>query len=404
MTRRLYYEDAYMREFTAQVVSCRQTESGYAVVLDQTAFYPEGGGQPCDFGTLEAVNLSGEKAGFAEKGRTVSVTDVQDEGQEVWHLCSAPLEAGTFVRGQIDWARRLTHMREHSGEHIISGIICKTHGYSNIGFHMGKEYVTIDFSGILTEEEIAGAERAANEKVLENVEILAQYPDAETLKSLDYRSKKELDGAIRIVTVPGADVCACCGTHVRCTGEIGPIKVIGSEHYKSGIRLTVLIGSKALADYAQKSETMKKISALLSIKPEFAAEAVEKLLENMNTVKLAYGALKMQLLEQKVDAIAAGEQRAVLFEQGLTPVDVRKLADRLQEKAAFAAVFCGDDTEGYKYVICSQTTDVAAFGKAFNRALNGRGGGRNPMIQGSVAASREEIEGFLRNIPNGTDK
>ena len=309
MTKRFYYEDAYRREFTAQVISCRPADGGYEVILDQTAFYPEGGGQPCDLGTLEAAEqdsdagqseyadaaertgLTGNPAGAA--GSTVSVLDVQESGEEVLHLCSAPLEAGTLVRGQIDWQRRLTHMREHSGEHIISGIICKTHHYSNIGFHMGKDCVTIDFSGYLTEEEIAAAERAANEKVLENVEILAEYPDAGTLQKLDYRSKKELDGAIRIVTVPGADVCACCGTHVRYTGEIGPIKVIGSEHYKNGIRLTLLIGEKALADYTQKSENVRKISTLLSVKPEHTAEAVEKLQESMSQLKLAYGALKL---------------------------------------------------------------------------------------------------------------
>lgn len=356
MTKRLYYEDAYLTEFEAEVVSCRETEGGCIVVLDQTVFYPEGGGQPCDLGILHVLDR--EKSGSAEKSDAglsegseeelseVRVLDVQEGGGEVLHFCSEPLVAGTRVRGRIDRARRLTHMREHSGEHIISGIICKTHGYSNIGFHMGKDFVTIDFSGILTEEDIAAAERAANEKVLEDVEILAEYPDAEALKALDYRSKKELDGAIRIVTVPGADCCACCGTHVKRTGEIGPIKVIGSEHYKSGIRLNILIGQKALADYAQKSENSRKISTLLSVKPENTAEGVEKLLEAMNALKLEYGALKMQLLEQKVEAIPAGEKSAVLFEKGLTPVDVRRLADRLQEKAEFAAVFCGDDQEG----------------------------------------------------------
>lgn len=379
MTQRLYDEDAYQKEFEAKVLRCTPLENGYEIILDRTAFYPEGGGQPCDQGTLGGV----------------PVLDVQEGVQEVLHICNGPLEPGSRVYGRIDWTRRLTHMREHSGEHIISGIICRTHGYSNIGFHMGKDFVTIDFSGLLTEEEIERAERAANEKVLENVEILAEYPDAETLKMLDYRSKKELDGAIRIVTVPGADVCACCGTHVKRTGEIGPIRVIGSEHYKSGIRLNILIGEKALADYTQRFENVRKISTLLSVKPENTAEAVEKLQDGMNALRLEYGALKMQLLEQKVGAIPAGEKSVVLFEQGLTPVDVRRLADRLMEKTDFAAVFCGDDGKGYQYVICSRNMDMAAFGKEFNRTLHGRGGGKNPMIQGAVQAERKEIETFL---------
>lgn len=391
MTRRLYYEDAYRKEFEAQVISCRKTEGGYEVILDQTAFYPEGGGQPCDLGILVCDARQEEGA-----DGQAAVLDVQDGGGDVRHLCDRPFQDGARVRGKIDWERRLTHMREHSGEHIISGIICKSHGYSNIGFHMGKDFVTIDFNGMLTEDEIAAAQKAANAKVLENVEILAEYPEEETLRTMDYRSKKELEGAIRIVTVPGADCCACCGTHVKRTGEIGPIKVISTEHYKSGIRLNILIGEKTLADYAQKFENTKKISTLLSVKPENTAEAVDKLLESFNSLKLEYGALKMQMLEQKVEAIEAGKRSVVLFEQGLSPVDVRKLTDRLQEKAGFAAVFCGDDAEGYKYVVISKDEDVAALGKELNRVLSGRGGGRNPMIQGSVAASRSEIEVFLK--------
>ena len=387
-----------MKEFEAAVVSCREAENGgYVVVLDQTAFYPEGGGQPCDLGILEAENA-------------VHVTDVQEGGEgqesdrEVLHFCDGPLEPGTRVRGAIDWQRRITHMRDHSGEHIISGIICKTYGCSNVGFHMGKDAVTIDFSKLLTPEEICRAEKAANLKIMENVEILAQYPSEEELKALDYRSKKELTGDIRIVTVPGADCCACCGTHVKYTGEIGPVKVIGSEHFKNGVRLQILIGEKALVDYAQKSENVQKISTLLSVKNENTAEAVDKLLESMNVLRMELGALKMQLLEQKVEAVAAGAQKVVLFEQGLSTVDVRRLADKLQEKAAFSAVFNGDDSEGYKYVIISKGMDVAAFGKDFNRALNGRGGGRNPMIQGSVAAGRSEIEAYLESVDSLLDE
>lgn len=384
-TRRLYYEDAYQKDFEAVVVRCEKTEGNYSVVLDCTAFYPEGGGQPCDKGILQTL----------QDGQTVSVLDVWEKDREVWHLCDGKLKTGARVRGNIDWERRIGHMREHSGEHILSGIICQTHGYRNIGFHMGKDFVTVDFSGMLTQEQIDAAERAANEKVLENVEIAAAYPDAGTLKKLDYRSKKELDGAVRIVTVPGADCCACCGTHVRRTGEVGPIKVIGSEHYKEGIRLHVLIGKKALADYAEKSVNCGKISALLSVKPEHAAKGVEKLLESMNTLRLEYGALKMQLLEQKVEAVCAGERTAVLFEKGLSSADVRRLADGLHRKAGFAAVFCGDDREGYQYVMISAERDMAGFGKAFNHALQGRGGGRNPMIQGFTVASRASIEAYL---------
>lgn len=388
MTRRLYYEDAYLTEFEAVVTECRQSDGGWEVFLDQTAFYPEGGGQPCDFGMLGDV----------------SVVDVQEKDGAVCHLCSAPLEAGVRVHGRIDRNRRLAHMREHSGEHIISGIICKKHGCSNVGFHMGKDFVTIDFSCLLTEEDIAEAERLANEKVLENVEIIAEYPDEQTLRSLDYRSKKELTGAIRIVTVPGADVCACCGTHVARTGEIGPVKVISAERFKGGSRLAIVIGKKALDDYRIRFENVQKISALLSAKPEDVAEAVEKQLQAANALKLELGALKMRMLEEKADAIEEGSPFCVMFEQGLSPVDVRKLSDKLSEKTDFAAVFCGDDKAGYQYVICARNMDVALFGKELNGALQGRGGGKNPMIQGFLGAKKEEILQFLQEKELWTDE
>ena len=215
------------------------------------------------------------------------------------------------------------------------------------------------------------------------------------MSSLDYRSKKALEGEVRIVTIPGADVCACCGTHVRSTGEIGPVSVTGMEHFKNGVRLTILIGEKALADYARKAENIKQISTLLSAKPEQTGDAVDRLLAAYNQLKTEYTGLRLELLDQKVNAIPEGIPSAVLFEQGLSPMEVRKLADKLQSKAAFSAVFCGNDTEGYKYVICAKEMDITAFGKAFNAALSGRGGGKPPMIQGSVAASRKDVEQYL---------
>ena len=264
-TKRLYDENSYIREFDARVLSCEEGKNGYEVVLDESAFFPEGGGQPADQGFLEDA----------------LVTDVRDKKDYVLHICSQSLEPGSLVHGRIDWERRFLHMQQHSGEHIFSGIVHRLHGYDNIGFHMGKDFVTVDFSGLLTEEEIAEAERQANTVVLANERILAEYPCARELETLEYRSKKEIDGAVRIVTVPGADVCACCGTHVKRTGEIGPIKVTSSEHYKTGIRLTLEIGWRALEDYEKKHRNVKAISALLSVKPEETAAAVQKQQELM---------------------------------------------------------------------------------------------------------------------------
>ncbi|MBR2948965.1 MAG: alanyl-tRNA editing protein [Lachnospiraceae bacterium] len=389
MTTRLYYQDAYLKEFDATVTACLADGDGYLISLDRTAFYPEGGGQPCDCGVL------------IYEENTVAVTDTQEaDGTqfphgEIVHFCRQPIPAGTSVHGKLDWQRRITNMREHSGEHIISGIICSSYQVNNVGFHMGKDAVTIDFDGMLSPEQIFAAQQKANLKIMENVPVLAEYPDPQTLSSLYYRSKKELEGDVRIITIPGADVCACCGTHVRTTGEVGPICVTGTEHFKSGVRLTLLIGEKALADYAQKTENIRKISTLLSARPELTADAVDRLQNAYTQLKTEYTGLRLELLDQKVEAIPAGTPGAVLFEQELSPMELRKLADKLQAKTDFAAVFSGNDTEGYKYVICAAKMDIAAFGKAFNAALNGRGGGRPPMIQGSLLCTRSQIEKYL---------
>lgn len=379
MTKRLYYEDAYCREFDARVTGCREGKRGWEVTLDQTAFYPEGGGQPADEGTM------GE----------AKVLDVKEGGEEVIHLCDRPLEPGSTVHGTLDWDRRFRFMQQHSGEHIFSGIVHRIFGYDNIGFHMGKDCVTVDFSGMLSEEDIAQVERAANEAVLADLEILEDYPSREELGGLDYRSKKELEGQVRIITIPGSDVCACCGTHVKRTGQIGPIKAVASEHYKTGIRISLQIGWKALEDYEEKHRNIKEISALLSAPPQETAEAVRKLQEQLQELKAANVALKQKQLDRLVGEVPEGTGRVIRFVEDLNPVEVRMLADRLAQKADFAAVFSGNDGEGYKYVMCSASMDVAALGKKFNEALNGRGGGRNPMVQGSVMAERAKIEEFL---------
>lgn len=378
-TKRLYDENSYIKEFEARVLSCEEGKNGYEVVLDETAFFLEGGGQPADQGFLNDVR----------------VTDVRDKKDYVLHICTQYLEPGSLVHGRIDWERRFLHMQQHSGEHIFSGLVHRLHGYDNIGFHMGKDFVTVDFSGLLTEEEIAEAQRQANAVVLADERILAEYPSAEALQTLEYRSKKEIDGAVRIVTVPGADVCACCGTHVKRTGEIGPIKVTSSEHYKAGIRLTLEIGWRALEDYEEKHRNVKAISALLSVKPEETAAAVEKQLDLMQELRLENNGLKQRLFEMMVKEVPEGQEKTVVFEDGLNAVEIRKLADMLSERTGLAAVFSGSDGEGYKYVVCSREKDAAALGKEMNRELNGRGGGKNPMIQGSVQAKEAEIREFI---------
>ena len=229
-TEKLYYVDPFIEEFPATVLSCEAGKNGYQVVLDCTAFYPEGGGQPADHGTLGSVN----------------VTDVHEKGGVIFHTCDGPVEIGQMVSGRIDWARRLDHMQQHSGEHIISGILCADYHCDNVGFHLGADTVTIDYNTDITWEQALDAERKANEVIWADQEVEIDYPSPTELAALDYRSKKELTGKVRIVTFPEADCCACCGTHVARAGQVGLIKVLSCQKFREGVRLEILCGKRAL--------------------------------------------------------------------------------------------------------------------------------------------------------------
>ena len=378
-TEKLYYRDSHMREFDARVISCTQGKHGYDVVLDRTAFYPEGGGQPGDTGSLGGVRVS----------------DTHERGGEIVHFCDAPLEAGSTVRGALDWDRRFDLMQQHSGEHLVSGIIHRRFGYDNVGFHMGAEMITIDLSGILTHDELRVVEREANEAVWRDIPAEITYPDAQTLHALAYRSKKELTGAVRIVTFPGVDVCACCGTHVQSTGEIGLIKIFSCEKFHEGVRLELLCGRRALeylnGIYAQN----RQVSGLLSAKPMETAEAVRRTLDELSRQKLRAGALETRVIEAQAEGYRdAGD--VLLFESSLAPDSLRRLADAVTSRCAGrCAIFAGSDEEGYKYCVGQTGGDLRELTKALNAALRGRGGGKPFFVQGSVQASRREIEAFF---------
>ena len=248
MTQKLFEEDAFLREFTATVLSCEEKDGHFLVILDRTAFFPEGGWQPADHGTL------GE----------AQVIDCHVSKGIITHTLTSPLTPGETVEGHIDWARRFNFMQQHSGEHIFSGLVHSTFGYNNVGFHIGSDAVTMDFDGRLTWEDVLGIEARVNEAIWLDLPVEAGYPDAQTLESLPYRSKKEIDGDIRIVRIEGYDICACCGTHVRTTGQIGQVKVVGLQNYKSGVRVSILCGVRALAWANSVLKENQEISHLTS--------------------------------------------------------------------------------------------------------------------------------------------
>lgn len=377
---KLYYVNQYLRESTAKVLSCVETKKGWEVILDKTVFYPTGGGQPCDLGTI------GE----------VQVLDVSDRNGEVLHLCGKALTVGEKYLCKIDWERRFMLMQQHSGEHLVSGIVHSRFGYDNVGFHMGSDVITIDFSGELAMEQLREVELAANEAVWQNFETTIFFPDAEKLAALPYRSKKELTGAVRLVQFGGIDLCACCGLHVQRTGEIGLIKLLSTTRFHSGSRVELLCGKRALEHLNVLCDQNREISALLSAKPVQTASAVQRMKAELENVQYRGMQLENRLFEQQAKEYE-GKGDVLLFEEAVSPDALRRLTDTiLQVCGGMCAVFSGEDGN-YKYAIGTLTGDVRETAKVLNQALNGRGGGKPNFVQGSVAATRTEIEAFFKS-------
>ena len=380
MTEKLYYSSPYMRKFEGTVLSCRQEKNSWLVELDRTAFYPEGGGQPADFGTLGEVYVS----------------DVHEKEGRILHTCSAPLEPGTRVTGRIDWERRFDHMQQHSGEHIVSGMICSRFRCDNVGFHLGKDLVTIDYNAEIVLEDLKEIEDAANRYIWEDHEFQLLLPDAEELKKLDYRSKKELSGEVRIACFPGADMCACCGTHVSRSGEVGLVKFVSCQKFTKGSRIELLCGKRALDFLSMNFEQNSLIGRSMAASLDKTAAVHEKQKEELIAAKLRLAELE-KLHCEAVAKRYAGAGDVLHFEDGLGSDSVRRLSVLIAGySGGLAAVFSGAGSE-YKYALTGpQDMQIKEFIPVLNAALNGKGGGRDNFAQGSVKASKKEIEAFMK--------
>ena len=379
-TRKLYYEDCHLAAFSARVVSCEQSEKGWQVVLEATAFYPEGGGQACDLGTLGAVR----------------VLDVREKGETVVHLCDGPLPVGETVEGAIDYERRFDLMQQHSGEHIVSGIVHEWFGYHNVGFHMGADLVTIDFDGPIPAADLARIELEANRAVWANRALHIWYPSEEELPTVGYRSKRALPWPVRVVEVPGYDKCACCGTHVAMTGEIGIIKLFSCVKFHEGVRIEMACGGRALRYLTAAYEQNRQVSQAFSAKILETGEAARRMNEQLAAEKFRAAGLQKQVFT----SVAEGCRDAgniLRFENDLAPAQVRELCDAIgQVCGGMAAVFSGSDEAGYSYCLMERGGDLRSFNKAMTAALNGRGGGKPEYQQGSVKADRTVIEAFFK--------
>lgn len=381
-TRKLYYEDCHKDRFTAQVVGCAATEKGYLVTLDATAFYPEGGGQACDLGNLGEAR----------------VLDVQELGEEVYHLCDRPLAVGSTVEGRVDYARRFDLMQQHTGEHMVSGVIHARYGYHNVGFHMGADVVTIDFDGPIPPEALPGIEAEVNEAVWKDLPLRIWYPSPEALPETVYRSKRALPWPVRIVEVPGMDRCACCGIHVERTGEVGLVKLFSCVKFHQGVRMEMACGRRALALLNTAYTQNRLVSQEFSAKLMETGAAARRMTEALAQEKLRCGQLRKQIF----DTIARDCRdwgNILRFEPDLEPAQIRMLADAMAETCGgTAAVFSGSDQGGYSYSLVTRRGDLRSLGKEMTQALSGRGGGRDVFQQGSLRAAKAEIQEFFQSF------
>lgn len=372
MTNKLYLDNSYIKEFTATVLSCTENGENYDVILDATAFFAEGGGQASDKGEINGV----------------AVLDVQENGEDVIHTLSAPLNVGDTAKGEIDWKLRFSRMQNHCAEHILSGVIHKMYGYNNVGFHMNDSLVTFDVDGPLTAEDIERVEKEANKAVFTNAEISVSYPTVEQFAKIDCRSKIELADGVRLITVDGFDTCACCAPHPMRAGEIGIIKIVNYCAFKGGTRIEMVAGGLALNDYAYLHNAAKTIMKQLSAKREEIAEQVQKTGDDLAAAKAEIKALNEKLAKASLSTEMVGNT-LVGFTKEADFNTLRNIANGKIEKAEYIALFA-ETADGFNYLVASKTGDTRGIAKALNDNFSGKGGGKPDCVQGKISKTEKQ--------------
>lgn len=380
MTERLFDTDSHLLEFEARVLSCEQSGEGFLVLLDATAFAPESGGQPSDIGTLGGA----------------SVLDVKEREGELWHLTDRALPVGERVRGEVDRMRRLRHLQNHTGEHIVTGLFYREYGMNNIGFHLGHEDVTLDLDGSVDLPMMRRIEQLANLAVAENRAVHILYPSEAALETLFYRSKGEIEGRVRIVEIEGLDRCACCVPHVKRTGEVGGIRLLSCMRYKGGTRIHMKCGLDAMAHSNVQQDRESALSQLLSLPPERIFDGVKKLMEDLGAAKYKLVEMKRGKIKEYLDALDGCEKRLCLFEKDFDVNELRMLVSGAVEKTGgLCAAFSGDDEGGYRFVLADMSGGFEETATRLRTALSAKGGGKPPFLQGTLTASESEIRAFF---------
>ena len=365
----LYYKDNYLTTFDAVVKECIN-DKVIKVVLDKTAFYPEGGGQPSDIGKLNDVN----------------VLRVEVKNDIIYHIVDKEIPVGTKVKGEIDWDYRFLNMQSHTAEHIVSGIICKMYSTANVGFHIGKDFITMDFPVDISKDDLRNIEKLANQAVYKNIKIEEKIYSPEEAKSLEYRSKIELHEDIRIVKIEGYDICACCGVHVSRTGEIGTIKLLKVEKYKTGVRIYMLVGLKAIEDYTNKYEEVNKISALLSLKPNEVYIGVENQSKEIEELRREVVSLKNKIYRKEISNFSEREN-IVVHHADMEMNEMKNYCNLLKEKVTNIA---GVVSNG-RFLMMSDNVDLKSVLNELKTEFDIKGGGNSQLIQGQFAGDVEAL-------------
>lgn len=373
----LYYKNNYLSEFETIVENCFEEKGKIKVILKETAFYPEGGGQPADTGFIN----------------NVKVLDVQEKDGIIYHTVDSKIEINKSVKCKINFEERLNNMQSHTAEHIVSGLICKKFNSTNVGFHIGKDFVTMDFNVSISEENIREIEKEANHAVYKNLPILINTYSKEEAKNLNYRSKKELNEDIRIVEIPGYDICACCGIHVNTTGEIGLIKLLKVEKYKSGVRIYMLVGDKAINDYTDKYDQINKISTLLSLKLDEVYTGVVHQLEEIEKLKKEKSDFKNKIMENEISNFE-NQKNIILEKENMEMNDMKNYCTKLKSKASNIS---GIISNG-KFIFMSDTVNLKDVFQVLKENIDIKGGGSNLLIQGQVNSNFDKIKEIINKF------
>ncbi|MGF0143587.1 alanyl-tRNA editing protein [Sharpea azabuensis] len=379
-TVKLYDEHPYDTTFHATIQDI-QYDKNTTLILDQTLFFPEEGGQCADSGTIDGYE----------------VIDVQISKGIIKHILKGhvELEIGNEIQGEIDWNLRFSNMQNHSGEHIFSGIVHREYGYDNVGFHLGKDVVSVDFNGPIDEVSLRRIEKEVNQVIYENRVIRAYYPSEEELASLNYRSKKEVDAPLRIVEIENCDVCACCALHVRRSGEVGLFKVVHMMNYKGGVRIFILCGQRALDYVLELDDNMNAIYHMLSANNSSVVKYVKQLIDTNNALKQEVFNLNKKEVQRLVEE--ANENHRYFFVEDLDKNLQREMVNSLAQRLeGYVGVFAGSDRMGYRFILASRNNDTT---KLFDvlKSHGAKGGGNALMVQGYMKTSQDTIEELLKS-------